>query len=337
MTAIAPLLIGVALAALLVSAVTVGYMRVFALRAQMLDLPGRRRNHARPTPRGGGVGVLAGALLPLFWLLPQAPSAGAVVVAYAMAALMIALVGWIDDRRGLSAAIRLLVQMAAATLFVTALWQAHGEAMTPFAAVGVWLLLVGLGNAWNFMDGINGIAASQAVLVAFALALMWFPQLPWTLVAVALGAACIAFLPFNLPHARIFLGDVGSAPIGFMLGALIGVSVAAGRLQWPMALVLVSAFGIDSALTLGQRIVRGKRWWCPHREHSYQWLVRAGLPHWQVTALYGLWTLACIVLIRVAPAGMPGLLIAALWLLVGTACWVLLRRWVLHEVERKPR
>lgn len=337
MTASVSLLMGVALAALLVSAIAVDRMRVFALRAQMLDLPGQRRNHAQPTPRGGGVGVVAGALLPLSLLLSHTTWAGSLLTVYVLAVLMVALVGWIDDRRGVSAAIRLCVQMVAATLFVVTLWHVQGEALASFAVVGVWLLVVGLANAWNFMDGINGIAASQAVLVAAVLAVMWYPVLPWSMAAVALAAACAAFVPFNLPHARIFLGDVGSVPIGFMLAALIGISVAAGRLQWPMALVLVSAFGIDSALTLGQRIVRGKRWWRAHREHTYQWLVRAGLPHWQVTALYGGWTLASIALIQVAPTGMPGLLLAALWLSVGMVCWALLRTWVLHAVERKPR
>src|SRR3546814_7533903 len=108
------------------------------------------------------------------------------------------------------------------------------------------------------MDGINGIAGSQAALVALALAMLAGDS-GWRLGALLLAAACIGFLPFNLPRARVFLGDVGSGAIGFMLAALMVQAVASTALHWPMALVLVSAFAVDSALTLGKRLVQRKR------------------------------------------------------------------------------
>jgi len=337
MTSVPQWLAGVAFFALLVSVLTTCWVRRFALRTRMLDLPGKRRNHASPTPRGGGVGVLAGALLPLPLLYGHGAPVDRVVLGYIAGAMLLALAGWIDDRRGLSARIRLLVQMAAASVFVALLRGQFADAASPVALVGAWLLLVGLSNAWNFMDGINGIAASQTLLVAAALALLWYPQLPWAAMAVTLAVASAAFLPFNLPGARIFLGDVGSTTMGFMVAALLCLAVATGRLQWPMALVLVSAFGIDSALTLAQRILRGRRWWCAHREHTYQWLVRAGLPHWRVSALYALWTVASMALVAMAPAGALGLATAIAWLLLGGVCWTLSRTWVLRRVQRKPR
>src|SRR3546814_69812 len=173
------------------------------------------------------------------------------------------------------------------------------------------------------MDGINGIAGSQAALVALALAMLAGDS-GWRLGALLLAAACIGFLPFNLPRARVFLGDVGSGAIGFMLAALMVQAVASTALHWPMALVLVSAFAVDSALTLGKRIVQRKAWWLPHREHSYQWLVRAGFPHWQVTLGYAVWTLLALAYVRLAPLG-DGVLAAAIWLLATVLIWFWLR------------
>lgn len=332
-----PLQLGITIVAMLSSVAAILWVRRFALRARMLDLPGQRRNHTHPTPRGGGLGVVAGALLPLplVWLADA--HSGLALLGYGLGATLIAVAGWLDDRRGLAATIRLAVQMLAASLFLIAMQGRSFEAAAPLAWVCAWLLLVGLSNVWNFMDGINGIAGSQAVLVAGALAVIGQPPLPWSAVALALAVASAAFLPFNFPSARIFLGDVGSAPLGFMIAALLTAAVADGRLPWPMALVLVSAFGIDSALTLGRRIVHGKRWWRAHREHTYQWLVRAGLPHWRVTALYGSWTVASIVIAAMTPAGRAALVTAVLWLLLGVMSWIALRRWVLRQVERKPR
>lgn len=315
------------------------WVRRYALHTHMLDLPGQRRNHSQPTPRGGGVGVLSGALLPIPVLLlsGQAISGGLWLGAYVSGAVLVALVGWLDDRRGLSAAIRLFVHMLAATLVVLAIQAQFQAEVSGLALLAMWVLLVALCNIWNFMDGINGIAGSQATLVAGALALLLYPQQPWSATALALACASAAFLPFNLPRARIFLGDVGSATMGFMLAALMAVAIASGRLQWPMALVLVSAFVIDGVLTLGWRVVRGKRWWQAHREHTYQWLVRSGLAHWQVTALYGVWTLAAIALLALAPRDKWAMPAALGWLFFGAACWIGTRRWVLHRVERKPR
>jgi UDP-N-acetylmuramyl pentapeptide phosphotransferase/UDP-N-acetylglucosamine-1-phosphate transferase len=332
-----PLQFSVTIVAMLSSVATILWVRRFALRTRMLDLPGQRRNHAHPTPRGGGLGVVTGALLPLPLVCLAGSESGLALLGYALGATLIAVAGWVDDRRGLAASIRLAVQMLAASVFLISMQGLSFEAVAPLVWVGAWLLLVGLSNVWNFMDGINGIAGSQAMLVAGALTVVGQPPLPWSAAALAVAVASAAFLPFNLPSARIFLGDVGSATLGFMIAALLAVAVADGRLPWPMALVLVSAFGIDSALTLGRRIVHGKPWWRAHREHTYQWLVRAGLPHWRVTVLYGTWTVASIVIAAMTPAGGAALAAAVLWLSLGVMGWIALRRWVLRQVERKPR
>lgn len=337
MTGTAGALAVIAAAAVVIAACVTHWVRRYALRTQMVDLPGQRRNHSQPTPRGGGIGVLAGALLPLALLLGPGFAVDPWLSAFVSGALLVALVGWLDDRRGLSAAIRLCAHILAATLVVIAIRVQFQADVSALALVGMWLLLVGLCNVWNFMDGINGIAGSQTALVAGALAWSLWPQQSWCAAALALAFASTSFLPFNLPNARIFLGDVGSATMGFMLAALMAVALASARLSWSLALVLVSAFVIDAALTLGWRIVRGRRWWLAHREHTYQWLVRSGLAHWQVTMLYVAWTSVAIALMAIEPRREWAMFATTGWFFFGAACWIGARRWVLHRVERKPR
>jgi len=130
-------------------------------------------------------------------------------------------------------------------------------------------------------------------------------------VAAALVAGCLGFLPFNVPRARIFLGDVGSGALGFLVAALL---IAAWRLEvapLPALALLPSAFLLDAGLTLSQRIATGKRWTEPHREHLYQWLVRSGASHVAISAWYGVWTL-----------GM-GLLASWLRLQESTPAWII--------------
>jgi UDP-N-acetylmuramyl pentapeptide phosphotransferase/UDP-N-acetylglucosamine-1-phosphate transferase len=140
-----------------------------------------------------------------------------------------------------------------------------------------------LTNVWNFMDGIDGLAASQAVLVATGLVL-WLAG-PWAALALALMAACLGFLPFNFPRARIFLGDVGSGAIGFAIAALAMVLLSQ---RGPMAAWLMlplAPFLTDASLTLLRRILRRERWWTPHTQHAYQVCARRH-GHVKVTLAY---------------------------------------------------
>lgn len=335
MIADTPIVAALAGLALLISAVATATARRIALGRNMLDLPGRRRSHAEPTPRGGGIGVLAGALLPLLLSQWWLGTSNGLMMAYVVAAVAVAAVGWLDDVRGVAPLPRLLVHALAAALFVFVLQRSNDYPFGPADWVLAWFAIVSLINIWNFMDGINGIASSQAMLVALALALLVGGDV-WTLAAVFLALACLGFLPFNLPRARVFLGDVGSGAIGFMLAALLVQAVASTALHWPMALVLVSAFAVDSALTLGKRIIQRKAWWLPHREHSYQWLVRAGYPHWQVTLGYAVWTLLALAYVRISPSG-NGVVLAAVWLLATALIWFWLRAQVRRKLQRKMR
>jgi UDP-N-acetylmuramyl pentapeptide phosphotransferase/UDP-N-acetylglucosamine-1-phosphate transferase len=211
------------------------------------------------------------------------------------------------------------------------------------ATPGAWLLLgatfagTALVNAWNFMDGSNGMIALQTAVIAVLLAL-WPRQDPAIACAsVALAAACLGFLPFNLPRARVFLGDVGSHVLGAAVVLLLGWSLRAGSLTWLQALLLCTPVLLDCGLTLARRIVRGRPFWLAHREHLFQYAVRKGHSHARVAIAYALATVLAAALALALPGNPPGpgavLLVGGSWLL-GAMLYVGLRkRWL----ERRMR
>ena len=319
-----------------VSAVMTALARRYALRRELLDTPGHRRSHTIATPRGGGIGpvltiVAGGALLVL-----KHPGHAPALAACLAGLTAVAAIGWLDDHRALSAWLRLLVHLAAALVAALALLgvPATPAQMVLLAIAIVWI--VGLTNAWNFMDGIDGLATTQALLVTLCvfgggLLHAWLDP-AWNTFALILAGALFGFLPFNFPRARIFLGDVGSGALGFVIACLLLRAIASGGMPWPLALLPVSAFLIDSGLTLAKRVVQGKAWWRPHREHLYQWLVRGGVSHAKVTWIYALWTLAsclatlaCGVLTAIQSAGISVAALLSTALLWG---WARKRLWI---------
>ena len=306
-----------------VSALATWLALVYARRRKLFDAPGERRSHAVATPRGGGIGITV-ALLAGSLLLGGAGALPVVVVGcFALGLVLVAGIGWIDDHRPLSPGLRLLVQCLAGVLLAWGLHAHDGRWGWALLACALVPVLV---NVWNFMDGINGLASSQALLAALAIA--WLvPAL--ALPALALAAACAAFLPFNFPHARIFLGDVGSGTLGYALAAL--VAAAPPELGLPRAALLLlplSAFLVDASLTLGWRILAGERWWQPHVSHVYQRWVRTGRSHAFVTGVYAMFSIGAVILAaflyQAAPWSTGGGV--ALWFLVAIAIWLGMRR-----------
>lgn len=276
----------VALVAALVSVLGSAWAIGHAHRRGMLDAPGERRSHASATPRGGGVGIVVACLVACAWL---AAVEGAAWLLVGAGLVLVAGVGWWDDHRPLPAWPRLLAHAGAALLLgLSLLWQGAG----PWVAVVGTVLGLGLVNAWNFMDGINGLASSQALLCAAALA--WVAPPAAGMLGLVMAAACIGFLPFNFPRARLFLGDVGSGSLGYLLAVLLANAFAAHPPgSWPLLLLGPLAMLVDSSLTLAWRVRRGERWWQPHVSHAYQRWARAQ-GHARVTLAYGLWTAAAL-------------------------------------------
>ena len=293
-------LVALAVGAVLLSALGTAWAGRHARRRGLLDAPGMRRSHALPTARGGGIGIVAVGLGTFGLLsLDNARAAGLAGIGL----LLVAAVGWWDDHRPLPAWPRLLAHVVAGLCLglAAAAWGAPSG-----LAVVAGLLVPVLVNIWNFIDGIDGLSASQALL--WMLALAWLATGPARVLAVAISAGCAGFLPFNFPRARIFLGDVGSGALGYLLAAGAALAmIGLPREQLPLLLLPATACWVDASLTLGWRMVRGERWWQPHVQHLYQQLARR-VGHVTVTLAYAGWTLGAIaIMLAMGRSGGPAI------------------------------
>jgi len=294
-------------------------------RASVLDRPNERSSHEIPTPRGGGIAVVGASLAG--WLALVAAGAAPLSLLAAIAgAAMLAMVCWLDDLRGLSPAVRFGAQCAAVALGVVAAlpdgavfqgWLPAGLDRAAAALLWVWFV-----NLYNFMDGIDGIAGSEAASIGIGLALFAIagigddPALAAT--AAIIAAAAIGFLVWNWAPARIFLGDVGSVPLGYLLGFLLLAAAAEGH--WAAALILPLYFLADATITLLRRLLRRERIWQAHREHFYQRAVQAGLSHDAVARRVALANAALIACALIAEHATP---VAALVLAVAIVAFLL--------------
>lgn len=292
-------------AALVLSALLTWASIAYAKHRRLIDEPGMRRSHTVPTPRGGGIGIVVAILV--CGLLPPIANATEGITFWwlAPAVVGVALVGWVDDHGELSIATRFAVHCAAAlSAFVVPL--------LPVAISGgpaTWLIVLMLGggfaaaaltvwsiNLHNFMDGIDGILALQSIFVFWTLAALFAAidenAQAWQLALWA--AAVLGFVPFNFPRARIFMGDVGSGVLGFLIAVAVIWQLLHPRIAFATGVVACSAFVTDATCTLVSRMVRGRRWYSAHREHLYQWLVRCGNSHARVVAYYMGWNLLIV-------------------------------------------
>jgi UDP-N-acetylmuramyl pentapeptide phosphotransferase/UDP-N-acetylglucosamine-1-phosphate transferase len=283
-----PLWWGTLLGSFLLSAFVTWLSIHYARRRNLVDLPGQRRSHTEPTPRGGGIGIVVAAaiffVVPLFAVY-AGPAGAAAAILFGL--ILVAAVGWWDDHFELTAIARLAAHALAALLLAISLVGPDGVVVVAvFALAAAWSV-----NLHNFMDGINGLLAVQAAFVFLVLGLLGqvYAEPAYMLAMWTLAAATLGFLPFNFPRARVFMGDVGSGALGFLIAAAIGIGLDFGLLVPSEALILVSAFAIDASCTLVSRMLRGRRWYSAHREHLYQWLARGTSSHAQVVAMYAAW------------------------------------------------
>lgn len=342
---------GIVPLALVVSAVATEAAIRYAQHRQMLDQPGGRRVHSLPTPRGGGIGIVVAALLVVWFALPI-PS---LVVPWAVALALVAGVGWWDDHRPLSALWRLVAHLVAALVVfwpnIPALLT-FGAMMQPALQVQLLIYVVlavaVLSTVWsvnlhNFVDGINGFLAAQATWTFVALGCIGHaylvPRLGW--VPYGFAAATLAFLPFNFPRARVFMGDVGSGALGLLIAATIWLpALSTLEPRWlTLGLIVVSAAAVDATATLLSRMLSGRRWYSAHREHLYQWLVRSGRSHARVVGYYMAWNLfiaapVAVVATRTPRFGLSLALTAAVYA-AGFVVWTLSRRAVLAGVRAR--
>lgn len=275
------------LAVMLASALMTGGVLVWLRHRQILDRPNERSSHSIPTPRGGGLAVVPVILIAWFACNIRAPEAGFWLAAGG--AIVVAVVSWLDDLKGLSPAIRFAIQLFCAGLAVG--WAAGDglvfQGILPYAAdrllaVLCWVAFV---NFFNFMDGIDGITGVETMVVGCGLALLalLFPAVGIkAFLPLSIAAAGLGFLFWNWHPAKIFMGDIGSVAIGFLLGGLLVRLAAEGHLT--AALILPLYYLADAGSTLVMRALRREKIWQAHRQHAYQAAVRNGRSHAVVSA-----------------------------------------------------
>ena len=284
--------------------VTISLLR----RAAALDVPNGRSSHMVPTPRGGGAPITVG--LVLVGLLIRSPAA----IAFAVAVAAFGAIGFIDDLTGLPVSRRLVLQceggVAAAIVLVSPLGLPPVVLAAAAAVIAIWI--AGFVNAFNFMDGVNGISGAHAVLggAAYACLGTWYPDAFLVAGGGAVAPGALAFLPWNAVRARVFLGDVGSYGLGAALAVLAACAVIAG-IPAEAALGPLALYLADTAWTLQRRIRSGESFLEAHRTHTYQQLCDLGWSHQRVTFMTGACTVLLCLLGAASLTGRPGLRAAA--------------------------
>ncbi len=277
----------------------------WSLKHQILDIPNDRSSHSAPTPRGGGI-VFVGICLAfcIIWNLKFE------IWNYLFGAILLAIISWIDDLKSVPSILRFAVHFISAGfiiygfgVFQTVHSPYLGDIQLSYFALPFTLLwIVWLTNAYNFMDGIDGIAATQAITAGIGWYLLGFKyEIPFSsFFGLILALANLGFILHNWSPAKIFMGDVGSAFLGFTF-AFLPLSASKESSQNASKFVLIGVlfvlpFMFDTVFTFLRRLMNGEKVWQAHRSHLYQRLVIAGYSHRFVTTLYGIISLLIVVL-----------------------------------------
>jgi Fuc2NAc and GlcNAc transferase len=273
--------------------VLTAWIRGFALRKGILDIPNLRSSHVVTTPRGGGLALVIVFLAVILAFLFVFPSHQSLWIALLGGGGLVSAVGWLDDRKGLSSWLRLFFYGLAIG------WAVYWIGGLPRIETGIGVVRLGLlgyfvawfgtftfVNLYNFMDGIDGLAAGEGLVVSAVAGVILAVAGDWGLAVACwvLAAAVAGFLRWNWPPARIFMGDVGSNLLGFVFCILAIASENRGSMPVLIWAILLSVFWVDGVATLAKRLLRGEAPYKAHREHAYQRAVQAGYSHRQVTS-----------------------------------------------------
>lgn len=280
-------------AAAILSWLLASRVRLYALD-RLLDIPNERSSHSSPTPRGGGLAIavttIGGILLAAMWRWISWDLA----IALSGGGAMIAAVGWIDDHRDLPALTRFAVQ------FISAGWAMYwlgglkslsvGFAEVSLGIFGTVLGVIGIVwaiNLYNFVDGIDGLAAGEAISTGAigGMLLLVTGNTGLAMVAFVIAASNAGFLPLNWAPAKLFMGDVGSGLLGYLFAVLAVASENVGAVPLLLWVLLLGAFVFDATVTLCRRIAHGERWYHAHHSHAYQRMVQAGSSHATVSSM----------------------------------------------------
>lgn len=289
-------------ASLVFSVMLVGAVRRYALWRDLLDHPNARSSHAQPTPRGGGLGVLVACLLVAGVGLRSEPLWHATATAFA-GVILVALIGWLDDHGGLGVRMRLAAHITAGALVAPLAVQAQaGDPATLVALLGIGCVVSSI-NVVNFIDGIDGMIGTQALVLGLHVVYLSAPAGSSVVLGAALAGASLGFLMFNWAPARIFLGDAGSGGLGALFVVSAFVLASESDVGVVEALLPLFPIFLDATVTLARRLIRGEQVTQAHRSHLYQRLANGGWGHARVTMLFAATSLVAIP-VGAAAAGM---------------------------------
>jgi len=278
----------------LISMSATGLVLKYLIKKAILDHPNDRSSHSIPTPRGGGIAILI-AVLPTLFLVQY--FAATPIVAYQpvlICALGLALLSWLDDLKNLGPLIRFASQIMAASLCLYFIPASEQGFIGGFLPIWMEKIILGIGWVWfinlfNFMDGIDGISGVEIISIAtgvFLIATLGNLGPQYNQAAMILAGGAAGFLKWNWHKAKVFMGDVGSVPLGFLLGWLLITLAGEGFLI--SSIIIALYYLMDATLTLIKRGLRREKVWQAHREHYYQKATQAGLSHDQVVIRIGL-------------------------------------------------
>lgn len=281
------IILGVTIGSVLLTPV----IRHYALKKNLLDLPNARSSHDMPTPRGGGLAIVASYLvgligLTIFWCVSLR-----LATAFAGAGVLVAAIGFWDDHSNVPPGWRIVVHFIAAAW---ALYFIGGSLFYVEFSLSEWFFnifllvsIVWVLNLYNFMDGIDMLAGAEAIFLGLSAALFFHMGGAHDLVFVALllVASTAGFLVWNFPPARIFLGDIGSGFLGIIIGMLALAGIKGGIVDIWVWVILLGVFLVDATVTVGRRIGRGARCYSAHRSHAYQHAARIYGSHGKVTGV----------------------------------------------------
>ena len=271
------------------SDIVVGIIRRYCINSSLLDIPNARSSHSVPTPRGGGAAIALVVILSMIISYVLNLMRIEYFLALSVGGIFVALIGWVDDRFNLKAIVRLVAYLIAscwAILWMGELNEIHfgsnfililGNA--GFFIGVLWVLW--LTNLYNFMDGTDAIAGVQALCTGlFAAFIFWLEEeYGVSYVCITVSVASAAFLFWNRPPAKIFMGDVGSCFLGFIFSCMAIIGEITEIMPIIVWIILLSIFFFDSTFTLFKRIYKKEKWYNAHREHAYQRLVQMGMSH----------------------------------------------------------
>jgi Fuc2NAc and GlcNAc transferase len=276
----------------LLAVVVTWAVKNYAQRAGIVDSPNERSSHSMDTPRGGGVGIVLPMLIALIIMLLSGSHERHMLMVLLFAVILLAIVGWLDDRYELHFGLRIMAQILIGVVVLSVIGSfdyleiAGYTIPLAFVAPVITLLwFLWMTNLYNFMDGIDGIAAGQGAVAGCFLGI-WFTihdDHVMALFSYVIMAASSGFLVWNWAPARVFMGDVGSLTLGGVFALMALVANKLHQIPFGAFVLLFGVFLADATVTLITRILQGKIFWQAHREHLYQRAVIAGWSHAQVT------------------------------------------------------